>query len=225
MFSDFTARAIKTIAHANEEAHRLNHNSIGNEHILLGLLNEDQGIAATVLRNLGASLETGRVEVERLVPAGPERIAPAKLPQTPTAKHVIERAMVEAELLMHGYVGTEHLLLGLIYVQEGVAVKALANLGLSTMAIRKEIESLLGTPIRSGPDSEREHHQRVWFDRKKDELLVPLLCRALALAIDDEKCLAVRFAHYERAAELRDFHERFKDYSKNLIEAVEKSPV
>jgi hypothetical protein len=92
------------------------------------------------------------------------------------------------------------------------------------MVVRQEIESLLGTSIASGPDGAVQR-RRVWINRNSDELIVPLLCRALLLAIDEEKCLAVQFQHYERAAEMRDFHERFKEFSKSLIDAVVKAPV
>ena len=121
MFERLTDRARKVMALANQEAQRFNHEYIGTEHILLGLVKEGSGVAANVLKNLDVDLRKIRLEVEKLVQSGPEMVTMGKLPQTPRAKKVLEYAIEEARNLNHNYVGTEHLLLGLLREQDGVA--------------------------------------------------------------------------------------------------------
>ncbi len=147
MFERFTDRARKVMALANQEAQRFNHEYIGTEHILLGLVKEGSGVAANVLRNLDVDLRKVRMEVEKLVKSGPEMVTMGKLPQTPRAKKVIEYAIEEARNLNHNYVGTEHLLLGLLREKEGVAAQVLMNLGLKLEEVREEILSLLGAGV------------------------------------------------------------------------------
>ena len=131
MFERFTDRARRVMGLANQEAQRFNHESIGTEHILLGLIKEGSGIAANVLRNLGVDLKIVRMEIEKKVPAGHDLISMGRLPFTPRAKKVIELAIEEARALGHNYVGTEHLLLGLVRESEGVAAQVLAGTGLA----------------------------------------------------------------------------------------------
>jgi ATP-dependent Clp protease ATP-binding subunit ClpC len=144
MFSRFTERARKVIILAKEEAKRFNHDYIGTEHILLGLIKEGEGVASAVLQNLGLGLESIRLEVEKLVHPGPPTIVSGDIPFTPKAKKVIELATDEARNLGHNYIGTEHLLLGLIREGEGVASQVLTNLGLDLNKVRQEVMSLLG---------------------------------------------------------------------------------
>ena len=144
MFERFTDRARKVMALANQEAQRFNHEYIGTEHILLGLVKEGSGVGANVLKNLDVDLRKVRLEVEKLVKAGPEMVTMGKLPQTPRAKKVIEYAIEEARNLNHNYVGTEHLLLGLLREQDGVAAQVLMNLGLKLEEVREEVLNLLG---------------------------------------------------------------------------------
>jgi hypothetical protein len=144
MYERFTDRSRKVMKLANEEAMRFGHEYIGTEHILLGLVKEGSGVAANVLRNLGIDLRKVRIEVEKLVHSGSDMVTMSKLPQTPRAKKVIEYSMEEARNLGHNYVGTEHILLGLLRDQEGVAATVLLNLGLHIEEIRREIENLLG---------------------------------------------------------------------------------
>ena len=144
MFERFTDRARKVMALANQEAQRLNHEYIGTEHILLGLVKEGSGVGANVLRNLDVDLRRVRLEVEKLVKAGPEMVTMGRLPQTPRAKKVIEYAIEEARNLNHNYVGTEHLLLGLLREHDGVAAQVLMNLGLKLEEVREEVLNLLG---------------------------------------------------------------------------------
>ncbi len=144
MFERFTDRARKVMALANQEAQRFNHEYIGTEHILLGLVKEGSGVGANVLKNLEVDLRKVRLEVEKLVKSGPDMVTMGKLPQTPRAKKVIEYAIEEARQLNHNYVGTEHLLLGLLREQDGVAAQVLMNLGIKLEEVREEVLNLLG---------------------------------------------------------------------------------
>jgi len=139
MFERFTDRARKVMQLANKEAQRLNHEYIGTEHILLGLVKEGAGVAARVLKDLEIDLHKIRLEVERVVESGPDMVTMGKLPQTPRAKKVIEYSIEEARNLNHNYVGTEHLLLGLLREQESVAAQVLMNLGLKLEDVREEV--------------------------------------------------------------------------------------
>jgi ATP-dependent Clp protease ATP-binding subunit ClpC len=149
MFERLTDRARKVMALANQEAQRLNHEYIGTEHILLGLVKEGSGVGANVLKNLDIDLRKVRLEVEKLVKSGPEMVTMGKLPQTPRAKKVIEYAIEEARNLNHNYVGTEHLLLGLLREHDGVAAQVLMNLGLKLEEVREEVLNLLGAGVES----------------------------------------------------------------------------
>jgi ATP-dependent Clp protease ATP-binding subunit ClpC len=150
MFERFTDRARKVMQLANQEAQRFNHEYVGTEHVLLGLIKEGSGVAANVLRNLDVDLRKIRNEVEKIVQAGPEMVTMGKLPQTPRAKKVIEYAIEEARNLNHNYVGTEHLLLGLLREQEGVAAQVLMNLNLKLEEVREEVLNLLGHGMDAG---------------------------------------------------------------------------
>src|SRR6201991_3788955 len=155
MYERFTDRARKVMQLANQEAQRFNHEYIGTEHILLGLVKEGSGVAANVVKNLEVDLRKIRLEVEKLVQSGPEMVTMGKLPQTPRAKKVIEYSMEEARNLNHNYVGTEHILLGLLREQEGVAAQVLMNLGLKLEEVREEVLNLLGHGIEGGEGGER----------------------------------------------------------------------
>jgi ATP-dependent Clp protease ATP-binding subunit ClpC len=149
MFERFTDRARKVMALANQEAQRFNHEYIGTEHILLGLVKEGSGVGANVLKNLDVDLRKVRLEVEKLVKSGPDMVTMGKLPQTPRAKKVIEYAIEEARSLNHNYVGTEHLLLGLLREHDGVAAQVLMNLGLKLEEVREEVLNLLGAGVEN----------------------------------------------------------------------------
>ncbi len=158
MYERFTDRARKVMQLANQEAQRFNHEYIGTEHILLGLVKEGSGVAANVLKNLDIDLRKIRLEVEKIVQSGPDMVTMGKLPQTPRAKKVIEYSIEEARNLNHNYVGTEHLLLGLLREQEGVAAQVLMNLGLKLEDVREEVLNLLGhnmDPNEGGSGGER----------------------------------------------------------------------
>jgi ATP-dependent Clp protease ATP-binding subunit ClpC len=152
MFERFTDRARKVMALANQEAQRFNHEYVGTEHILLGLVKEGQGVAANVLHNLGIDLKKIRLEVEKIVKSGPDMVTMGKLPQTPRAKKVIEFAIEEARSLGHNYVGTEHLLLGLLREHDGVAAQVLMNLGLKLDDVRAEVLNILGAGAEAGEE-------------------------------------------------------------------------
>jgi ATP-dependent Clp protease ATP-binding subunit ClpC len=149
MFERFTDRARKVMALANQEAQRFNHEYIGSEHILLGLIKEGTGVGATVLKKMSVDLRKVRLEVEKTVKSGPEMVPMGKLPYTPRAKKVIEYAIEEARNLNHNYVGTEHLLLGLLREREGIAAKVLMNLGLKLEEVREEVLNLLGAGMEN----------------------------------------------------------------------------
>lgn len=151
MFERFTDRARKVMALANQEAQRFNHEYIGTEHILLGLVKEGSGVGATVLKNLDVDIKKLRLEIEKLVKSGPDMVTMGKLPQTPRAKKVIEYAIEEARSLNHNYVGTEHILLGLLRETEGIAAQVLMNLGLKLEDVRQEVLNLLGAGVDEGP--------------------------------------------------------------------------
>ena len=155
MYERFTDRARKVMQLANQEAQRFNHEYIGTEHILLGLVKEGSGVAANVLKNLDVDLRKIRLEVEKIVQSGPDMVTMGKLPQTPRAKKVIEYAMEEARNLNHNYVGTEHLLLGLLREQEGVAAQVLMNLGMKLEDVREEVLNLLGHGLEASETGER----------------------------------------------------------------------
>ncbi|MCM8798575.1 MAG: ATP-dependent Clp protease ATP-binding subunit, partial [Candidatus Omnitrophica bacterium] len=142
------------------EARRFNHDYIGTEHLLLGLIREGEGVAAAVLQNLGLSLESIRLEIEKLVQPGPSTVVSGDIPFTPKAKKVIELAMEEARSLGHNYIGTEHLLLGLIREGEGVAAQVLVNLGLDLTKVRRAVMELLGGGGPAGSPYGTGHAQK-----------------------------------------------------------------
>ncbi len=147
MFNRFTERARKVIVYAKEEARRFNHDYIGTEHLLLGLIREGEGVAAAVLQKLGLDLETIRIEVEKLVQPGPQTQVLGDIPFTPRSKKALELSAEEARALGHNYIGTEHLLLGLVKEGEGMAYRVLLNLGLDLGKLRNEVMELLGSGI------------------------------------------------------------------------------
>jgi len=144
MSNRFTERAQRVILIAQEEAKRLNHDYVGTEHILLGLIALGEGVAAQVLSNLGVDLRRVRAEIEKIVGTGDNVMLLGEIPFTPRAKKVLELAVEEAQNMGHSHVGTEHLLLGLIREEEGVAAQVLENLGVRLDIVREEVISLLG---------------------------------------------------------------------------------
>lgn len=156
MFERFTEKAIKVIMLAQEEARRLGHNFVGTEQILLGLIGEGTGVAAKVLKSMGVNLKDARIEVEKIIGRGSGFVA-VEIPFTPRAKRVLELSLEEARQLGHNYIGTEHLLLGLIREGEGVAARVLENLGVDLGKVRTQVIRMLGetetTPVGVGGGS------------------------------------------------------------------------
>ena len=144
MFERFTERARQVVVLAQEEARALRHNYIGTEHILLGLLREEQGIAARVLRSLGVDLEQTRAQVGRIVGAGDEVVPAGRIPFTPRSKKVLELSLREAVGFGHDYIGTEHVLLGLVRENEGVAARILLDFEAVAETVRNAVVGLLG---------------------------------------------------------------------------------
>jgi len=155
MFDRFTDRARKVMGLARQEAQRFNHDYIGTEHILLGLIQEGSGVAADVLKNLDVDPKRIRQEIEKLVSHGTTMVTMGQLPFTPRAKKVLELALEEASNLGHNYIGTEHLLLGLIREQEGIAAQVLQNLNVRLEDVREEVLELLGAEVQ-GQETEEE---------------------------------------------------------------------
>ena len=143
MFERFTEKAIKVIMLAQEEARRLGHNFVGTEQVLLGLIGEGTGVAAKTLKSMGVTLKDARAEVEKIIGRGSGFVA-VEIPFTPRAKRVLELSWDEARQLGHNYIGTEHLLLGLIREGEGVAARVLENLGVDLNKIRTNVVKMLG---------------------------------------------------------------------------------
>lgn len=163
MFNRFTERAKKVIFLAREEARRLDHDYLGTEHILLGLIREGEGIGAAALQNLAIDLAQVRIEVEKAVGKGGGALFLGQIPFTPRAKKVLELAVTEARNLRHNYIGTEHLLLGLIREGEGVAAQILTNLGADLGKVREEVSNLLGTKV--SPEQVAKLSQTPTLDR------------------------------------------------------------
>ncbi len=153
MFDRFTDRARKVMNLAKAEAQRLNHEYIGTEHILLGLVQEGSGVAANVLRGMGIDLKHIRTEVEKLVKGSATMVPMGNLPFTPRAKKVLELSLEEASQLGHNYIGTEHLLLGLIKESEGIAARVLTNLTVKLEDVREEVLEFLGGPQEGGEEA------------------------------------------------------------------------
>jgi ATP-dependent Clp protease ATP-binding subunit ClpC len=145
VFERFTERARQVVVYAQDEARTLRHNYIGTEHLLLGLLREDEGLAARALGSLGVRLEEVRAQVARIIGQGGE-VTTGQIPFTPRAKKVLELALREAHSLAHNYIGTEHVLLGIVRENEGVAARILLDRGADAETVRAEVIGMLGDP-------------------------------------------------------------------------------
>ncbi|WP_032516684.1 ATP-dependent Clp protease ATP-binding subunit [Prochlorococcus marinus] len=165
MFERFTEKAIKVIMLAQEEARRLGHNFVGTEQILLGLIGEGTGVAAKVLKSLGVNLKDSRIEVEKIIGRGSGFVA-VEIPFTPRAKRVLELSLEEARQLGHNYIGTEHLLLGLIREGEGVAARVLENLSIDLSKVRTQVIRMLGetAEVGSGANSNKGNLKTATLD-------------------------------------------------------------
>jgi ATP-dependent Clp protease ATP-binding subunit ClpA len=211
MYEKFTDRARRVMQLANQEAQRFNHEYIGTEHILLGLLEEGNGVAANVLRNLDIDLRKVRREIEKIIQSGPASKTLGRRPQTPRTKKVIEYAIEEARTLHHNYVGTEHLLLGLIREQEGLAAQVLMNIGLKPEDIRDEVLDLLGHDLESrgagARQSQVDHGRDLYTELQDWPYHVVEAVKKIDAQIeqlDQEKEAAVAEQDFEKAAHLHD---------------------
>src|SRR5438445_2430407 len=225
MYEGFTDRARKAMQLANQEAQRLYHEYIDTEHVLLGLLKEGCGAGANVLKHLDISLPKIRLEVEKIVKAGRERVTAGKLPQTPQVKKVIEHSIEESRSLYHKYVGTEHILLGLLREEQGVAAQVLRNLGLKLEDVRAEVLKLLGRNLGSGERSALSNLSEV-TDTDLSELAPETQGAVCQLEVqigklNQEKELAVAAHDLEKAASLRDRADRLKRKIQSLIRLLE----
>jgi ATP-dependent Clp protease ATP-binding subunit ClpA len=225
----YTDRARKVMMLANQEAQRLNHPYIGTEHILLGLVKEGSGVAANVLQNVGSDLRKIRLEVERLIPMGRDTVTMGKLPQTPPTKKAVDYATEEARNFNHKYVGTEHLLLGLLREREGIAAQVLTNLGLKLEELRHEVLNLLGqnghsdeTGKQSGKPGPPKDTQAELRDLPPETLKIIADLDARIEQITQVKEAAVAEFDFEKAANLFDEALKLKKQRADLIQQSRK---
>jgi ATP-dependent Clp protease ATP-binding subunit ClpA len=200
VFERFTDRARRAVVLAQEEARLLNHNYVGTEHLLLGLIHEGEGVAAKALESLGISLQAVRTEVEEIIGQG-QSAPTGHIPFTPRAKKVLELSLREAKQLDHDYIGTEHILLGLIREGEGVAAQVLVKLGASLDRVRQQVIQLLGGYTGEGAAEQagaptRLVRMTVPAELREGEEQLAQVRRAKEAAIDR--------GDFEQAAGLRD---------------------
>jgi ATP-dependent Clp protease ATP-binding subunit ClpC len=198
MFERFTDRARRVVVLAQEEARLLNHNYIGTEHLLLGLIHEGEGVAATALTELGISLEAVRGQVEEIIGQG-QSMPTGRIPFTPRAKKVLELSLREAKQLGHNYIGTEHILLGLLHEGEGVGAQVLVKLGAGLDRVRQQVIQVLSGSAAAGMEAAartRLVRMSVPDDLREAEEQLARVRREKEAAIDAED--------FERAAALRD---------------------
>jgi ATP-dependent Clp protease ATP-binding subunit ClpC len=198
VFERFTDRARRVLVLAQEEARLLNHNYIGTEHLLLGLIHEGEGVAATALESLGISLEAVRAQIEEIIGQG-QSAPTGHIPFTPRAKKVLELSLREAKQLGHNYIGTEHILLGLIREGEGVAAQVLVKLGAGLDRVRQQVIQVLSGSAAAGMEAgarTRLVRMTVPEELRQAEEQLAQVRREKEAAIDAED--------FERAAGLRD---------------------
>jgi ATP-dependent Clp protease ATP-binding subunit ClpA len=215
MYERFTDRARKVMQFANQESQRFHHEYIGTEHILLGLVREGAGVAANVLKNLDVDLDRIRREVEQIVMPAPEPASGGRLRQSPRAKKVIEYAIEEARKLNHKWVGTEHILLGLLREEEGVAAQVLLILGVNLTDVRDEILNLLGRPDPSATRRERLIKGELCLPPHVNQTLKELDAEIYRCQVEIEAAIAEQ--DFERAAQIRDEADRIKQTRTTLI--------
>ena len=175
MGTRFTERAQRVILIAQEEAKRLNHDYVGTEHILLGLIALGEGVASQVLASLGTDLRKVRAEIEKIVGIGDNMMLLGEIPFTPRAKKVLEYAVEEAQHMSHSYIGTEHILMGLIREEEGVAARVLENLGLKLETVREEVLSILGEMDQKETQKETAQSKTTHHAATKSKTKTPTL--------------------------------------------------
>jgi ATP-dependent Clp protease ATP-binding subunit ClpA len=219
MYERFTERARNVMQLADQEARRLRHDYIGTEHILLGIIKEGSGVASNVLKNLDINVRKIRREIEKIVTAQPDRANTGKLIQTPRAKKVLEYSIGEACNLNHDYVGTEHLLLGLLRERTGVAAQVLKHMGLKVEDVREAMLSFLDSREEITFEDQLE---RIEVDLAELPPPIQEAMRALRIEIDklnQEKEDAIAIQDFERAAVLRDRAVRLMNVQKLILPA------
>src|SRR5215510_9457744 len=173
--NNFTPRAQQVLALARKEADRFNHNFVATEHLLLGILKLGQGVAVNVLQKMGLDLETVRMEVEKQVGTGPDQKMIGNIPYTPRVKKVLALADKERKALNHTYLGTEHILLGLLHEGDGVAARVLKNLDVDIEQTRQEILKELDPNFASQEESASSEPSEKPVQEKKGEIKTPAL--------------------------------------------------
>jgi ATP-dependent Clp protease ATP-binding subunit ClpC len=224
MYERFTDQARKVIQLAKEEAERLNYEYLGTEHILLALLKEDSGVAANLLKRRNIDLDKIRMEIEKLAASSPHVVPLAELRQTPRVKKVIENAEEEARNFNHNCVSTEHILLGLLREEYGVAAQILMNAGLTLHEVREDVANPLGentTPRKTGGPSTKS---RPLDDLGCELPDMPFQAFMAVLELDAriehvtrDKEAAVAEADFEKAALLRDQRDKLKKERADII--------
>jgi len=223
VFERFTERAREVVVLAQGEARALKHNYIGTEHLLLGLLREEEGLAARVLASLDVDVEDVRADVARIVGMGDE-IATGQIPFTPRAKKVLELSMREALHLGHEYIGTEHVLLGLVRENEGVGARILLDFGVDAEALRHEIIDMLSGPGR-GRGERAPRPVRPPFAPETPPLAHEVGAEIEQVRRDKEEALEQQ--DFERAARLRDRERKLVTAARQLMRvwAKEDAPL
>jgi ATP-dependent Clp protease ATP-binding subunit ClpA len=211
VFERFTERARQVVVLAQDEARSLKHNYIGTEHLLLGLLREEEGIAARLLESMHITLDEVRAQVAEIIGVGQE-VESGQIPFTPRAKKVLELSLREAQSMRHNYIGTEHILLGLARTNEGVAVQILRDFQADAETIRNEIIRMLSGPGRlEAASASREE----LFDPQTPPLAPEVATEVARLG--REKDGALERQEFERAAVLRDRERRLISACNRLI--------
>ena len=217
MFERFTERARQVVVFAQDESRRLGHDHIGTEHILLGLLREEEGIAARVLEGMGVTLDDVRAEVLRMVGRG-DASSTGQIPFTAGGKQALELALREAVAMGHNYIGTEHILLGLVRADDGVAARILREHHADPETLRQEIVRVLSGPgSLAHPEPEPED-----VELTSPPLAPEVLAELERLASERESALARRA--YEEAASLRDAERRLRAAATALARAWSRLP-
>jgi ATP-dependent Clp protease ATP-binding subunit ClpC len=222
MYERFSPGARKAMQLANQEAMRYRHNYIGTEHILLGIITEDTGVAAVVLNDLGIDLSRIRLEVEKIVLSGGH--AADKLP-IPRAKKVIEYSIAEARDLNHDYIGTEHLLLSLLREEDGVAAQVLVGLGLGLDVVREKILEVLGhdkSTDKGGPSVVVEVPGTIPVEVSSHPLVAQLMKTIDEFNRQKEWCVAKQ--QFEEAAVLRDRCDEIRKNLRQIVDLLRRNP-
>jgi ATP-dependent Clp protease ATP-binding subunit ClpC len=211
VFERFTERARQVVVFAQDEARSLGHNYIGTEHLLLGLLRDEEGLAARVLESFGVTLDEGRTRVERIVGRG-EEVPVGQIPFTPRGKKALECSLRRAISLGHNYIGTEHILLGLASVSDGVALRVLLDFGVGPDKVHDGVIRML-----SGPAQQRASGEPVAepFEPQSPPLAPDVGAELARLSREKEESLQRQ--EFEHAARLRDRERKLVDACRRLI--------